>query len=107
MPVVTDREFLVRIVIDATGVDDASLASLREAEARRAAEFAADGTLRRLWRLSAGWSNCGVWSAPSEQVLRKRLATLPLHPWMTIEIEKLSPHPSDPAVDSTSVGGSA
>lgn len=97
MSAVTPPEFLVRIVIDSEGVDDDTLTSLKAAEARRAHELGQAGSLLRLWRLPEGWSNIGLWTASSEDKLHQILATLPLRPLMSIEVQPLSIHPNDPA----------
>lgn len=70
---------------------------LCRAETVRAAELAAEGHILRLWRpTTPGWRNIGLWQAADEDELRKKLATLPLHPWMTVTIRQLTPHPNDP-----------
>ncbi|RHW28432.1 muconolactone delta-isomerase [Nocardioides immobilis] len=90
----SSHEFLVHIRI--AGVPPESLAALRAAEASQARALAAAGTLRRLWRLPEGWSNVGLWCAPDLAALEDVLQTLPLKPYMTVEIYPLDPHPNDP-----------
>ncbi|MGJ9412902.1 muconolactone Delta-isomerase family protein [Aeromicrobium sp. CF4.19] len=91
-------EFLVAIELAApVDVDADKLDRLREAEARRAAELASNGSLLRLWRPpGSGWRNIGLWCAVDEADLREILATLPLWPWMTVEVTALGRHPNDP-----------
>lgn len=93
----TYQEFLVHIVIEASSVAPPRLAELREAEAARAAELAATGNLQRLWRLPQGWSNIGLWSAQDQEALERLLDSLPLRPYMTIDVQPLHDHPSDPS----------
>jgi len=97
----TRPEFLVHIVIDAADVPPERLHVLREQEAERAAELAIAGHLKRLWRVPGRWANIGLWTAPSEADVWKLLDTLPLRPYMTIDIEILRPHPSDPDIAPT------
>ncbi|WZH53726.1 MAG: muconolactone Delta-isomerase family protein [Nocardioides alkalitolerans] len=91
-------EFLVRMEV--TGVadlDPGELDRLRAAEALRAAELAATGTLLRVWRpAGGGWRNVGLWTAGDEGELRATLATLPFAPYLRIEVEPLETHPNDP-----------
>lgn len=92
----TQPEFLVHIVIDAADVPPEHLQVLREQEAKRAAELAAAGHLKRLWRLPDGWANIGLWSVASEAEVWNLLDTLPLRRYMTIDVQILQTHPSDP-----------
>lgn len=90
-------EFLVHIVLDGSAIPDDQLQRLRQAETERAVELAAAGHLKRIWRLTEGWSNVGVWVAVDEEALRAVLDTLPLRGFMTIDVKQLLPHPNDPA----------
>ncbi len=93
-------DFLVRIDIRADGVDPATLERLRAREARRAAELAEAGHLRRLWRVPGRWANWGLWQAADAARLHEVLDSLPLRPYMTITVHPLDPHPSDPGQPS-------
>jgi muconolactone D-isomerase len=76
--------------------DPARRAELVAAESRRARELAADGILRKLWRIPGTWKNVGVWAAPDATELHKALSSLPLFPWLAIEVRPLAVHPNDP-----------
>jgi muconolactone D-isomerase len=93
-------EFLTSLVtVVPEGTPEETEADTRAREAIRAAELARQGYLLRLWRapLPSGQARTlGLWRASTDQELRQVLATLPLHPWMTLEITSLSPHPNDP-----------
>jgi muconolactone D-isomerase len=93
-------EFLTSLVtVVPEGTPEETEADTRAREAIRAAELARQGYLLRLWRASlpSGQARTlGLWRASTDQELRQVLATLPLHPWMTLEITSLSPHPNDP-----------
>lgn len=90
------REFLVHIVLDAGHESTERLKELRAAEAARAHQLTETGNVKRLWRLSEGWSNIGLWSATDEAELWALLDSLPLRPHMTISVRDLHAHPSDP-----------
>lgn len=102
----TRHEFLVRVIIEAVGVEEGELDRLKRAESDRAAELAAAGHLLRLWRPTGPvWANVGLWSAASEEQLHDLFDTLPLRPYMSITIEPLTIHPNDPGRgDESSVG---
>jgi muconolactone D-isomerase len=90
-------EFLVHIEIrqQAHGEHD-DIARLGDAERARAAELAREGRIRRLWRLPGRRGNWGLWEAPDATVLHEALASLPLYPWLDVEVIALARHPSDP-----------
>jgi muconolactone D-isomerase len=90
-------EYLVHIEVrwPADGDPD-QLARLTAAERDRAAELAAAGTIRRLWRVPGRRANWGVWEAPDATALHAAIASLPLFPWLSVEVHALAAHPSDP-----------
>ena len=89
-------QFLVRIEIDTGGLDASAVAHLRSAEARRAAELADQGSLLALWRVDGRWANVGIWQAANEDALNSILDSLPLRPYMQLEVVRLAEHPSNP-----------
>jgi muconolactone delta-isomerase len=75
-------------------------------EARSAHEFGAQGHLIRLWALQSedsAWRSLGLWRAEDEAQLTRMLDSLPLDPWMTVQTTPLTPHPSDPGVNTSSI----
>ncbi|HEY1823260.1 MAG TPA: muconolactone Delta-isomerase family protein [Trebonia sp.] len=100
---VSATEFLVTFTPAApagTPAEDVAGATAREAEA--AADLAGQGYLVRLWRLPADGgvsSALGLWRADGEGEMQAILESLPLYPYLKTRTTKLSPHPSDPAVD--------
>jgi muconolactone D-isomerase len=91
------KEFLVELsTVVPEGTAPAEADRLFAAERVRAGELAAAGTLRRLWR-PAGKPTLGLFHAADETELREKvLDTLPLRPWMTLQVTALEPHPNDP-----------
>lgn len=94
-------EFLTEMVTTVPeGTSEETVEDTRRREAVRAAELAGQGHLLRLWRPPARdgeWRTLGLWAAADEEELRKVLASLPLHVWMTVGVTPLTPHPNDPA----------
>jgi muconolactone D-isomerase len=90
-------EFLVHIEVEwpADGDPD-QLARLTAAERDRARELAESGRIRRLWRIPGRRANWGLWEAPDATALHEALASLPLWPWLAVEVHPLAAHPSDP-----------
>lgn len=90
-------EFLVHIeVCWPPDGDPAERARLGEAEAARAAELAARGVLKRLWRVPGRRANYGIWVAADASELHDAISSLPLFPWLDVEVVPLAVHPSDP-----------
>jgi muconolactone delta-isomerase len=99
-------EFLTEVTITApAGTPDDGVQTATDAERARARELADQGHLVRIWRpRRPGWTNVGLWRATDEAELRSILESLPLFPWMSIEIRPLDPHPSDPPLSSPQPG---
>jgi len=77
--------------------DPARKAELIEAEAKRARELAAEGRIKRVWRIPGRWANVGLWEAPDATELHKAISSLPFFPWLHVTVRPLALHPSDPA----------
>jgi muconolactone D-isomerase len=90
-------EFLVHIEVryPADG-DPEELGSLVAAERLRGAELAAEGRIRRMWRIPGRTANWGIWEAPDATALHAALMSLPFFKWLEIEVHPLAQHPSDP-----------
>ncbi|MEO9299759.1 muconolactone Delta-isomerase [Devosia alba] len=71
-------------------------AELVAAESARAGALAAQGALKRLWRVPGTWKNVGLWQATDATELHQILSSLPFFPWMTIEVRAMATHPNDP-----------
>ncbi len=66
---------------------------LGEREHRRAAELQRQGKWLHLWRVVGKWSNVSVFDVDSPAELHEILESLPLYPFMDVEVTALSPHP--------------
>lgn len=90
-------EFLVEIeVLWPPDGDQGEKERLVAAEAQRARQLAADGVVLRLWRIPGRWANVGLWQAPDASALHDALSSLPLYPWLDVQVRPLARHPSDP-----------
>jgi muconolactone D-isomerase len=90
-------EFLVHIEVHwPPDGDPAERARLYAAEGARSAELAAAGRLVRLWRIPGRTANWGLWAAKDATELHEALSSLPLFPWLDIEVHPMAVHPSDP-----------
>lgn len=91
-------EFLVHIEIRfPPDGDPAERSRLVAEEGARARALAADGIIRRLWRIPGRWANWGLWESDDATALHEALSSLPLFPWADVTVHPLARHGSDPA----------
>jgi muconolactone D-isomerase len=90
-------EFLVNIEVGwpADGDPD-DLARLTAAERVRGAELAAEGVIRRMWRVPGRRANWGVWEASDATALHAAISSLPFYPYLDVDVIPLAAHPTDP-----------
>lgn len=69
-------------------------------EKERALELQRSGVWPHLWRVVGEYSNISVFDVGSGDELHTLLSSLPLFPYMTIEVTPLATHPSDLAAQS-------
>jgi muconolactone D-isomerase len=53
------------------------------------------GILRRLWRVPGTTHAIGLYEAPDATALHEALSSLPMFPWLEIEIQPLAVHPQE------------
>jgi muconolactone D-isomerase len=67
-----------------------------KAEGVRARELAAQGTIKRIWRIPGQWANWGLWEAPDATAIHEAVTSLPMWPYLEVEVFPLAAHPNDP-----------
>jgi muconolactone D-isomerase len=67
---------------------------LKRVERERAQDLQKQGKLRHLWRIAGQYSNISVFDVETVQELHDIVSTLPLFPFMKIEVTPLCRHPS-------------
>ena len=75
------------------GVDAATLKQLGAQEHERAAELQRGGKWLHLWRVAGKWANVSIFSVESPAELHEILESLPLRPFMDVEVTALCRHP--------------
>jgi len=73
--------------------------SLRERENNRSAELISKGRLVRIWRIVGQIANYSVWSAPSLEALHEDIMSMPMFPYMKINVTPLIDHPATSATE--------
>ena len=71
-----------------------------KAEAVRARELAAEGVIKRLWRIPGQWATWGLWEAADATALHTAITSLPMWPYLDVEVFPLADHPNDPGAGS-------
>ena len=90
-------EFLVRIEQDIPpDIDPDLLASVKAAEAERGAQLVADGKLQRIWRIPGRRAVYALYEVEGPDELHEELSSLPLFPWMDMDVTPLGSHALDP-----------
>jgi muconolactone D-isomerase len=74
--------------------------TLRERENARAMELVGEGTMLRIWRIVGRVANLSLWEAPTLEVLHERVSSLPMFPYMKIDVTPLINHPVTEATDA-------
>ena len=88
-------QFLVRMDVRLPADMDPQVADdLRTREKARAAEIQHAGKWPELWRVVGRYSNYSVFEVESGDELHELLTSLPLFPYMEMEVTALTRHPS-------------
>lgn len=101
-------EFLVRATTSfPPDLPAQDLRDLRAQERTLAMAMRADGILKRLWRLPGKQGTLGLYETKDATHLHDVLTSLPLFPYLTVEVEALATHPQEllPEVVATQNGG--
>ena len=93
--------FMVRIKVELPGeMDPARVKELGEAETARGIELIEAGKLRKLWRIVGERANFSIWEADTLEEFHANISSLPLHPWMSVEVTPMIEHPATQAYES-------
>ncbi|EXF95954.1 muconolactone delta-isomerase [Pseudomonas fluorescens HK44] len=68
--------------------------AIKIAEKKRATELQEAGKWPHLWRIVGQYSNISILDVASNDELHQLLSSLPLFPYMTIQVTPLAKHPS-------------
>lgn len=91
-------EFLINISFQwDADVPEEERQRLRIEERAHAAKLAEKGHLLRMWRVPGRRENWGLWRAKDATEMHEILTTLPIWPWMNVNVMPLADHPVDPA----------
>lgn len=75
-------------------MDPAILDDIKTREKNRAIDIQKSGKWPHLWRVTGKYSNISIFDVESNDELHELLMSLPLFPYMDIEVTAMSKHPS-------------
>ena len=88
-------QFLVRMDVHIPhDLDTETVSDLRARETARAAEIQRAGKWPELWRVVGQVANISVFDVDTHEELHELLTSLPLFPYMRIDVTALTRHPS-------------
>lgn len=74
--------------------------ALRQKENARAEQLIGEGTMVRIWRIVGRVANFSLWEAPSLEKLHEAVMSLPMFPYMKIDVTPLIDHPCTPIAEA-------
>jgi muconolactone D-isomerase len=77
----------------------ADAAALKAREKEIAQNLQREGVWRHLWRIAGLYANVSVFDVPDHAALHDTLMSLPLYPYMDIELMPMCRHPSSVHAD--------
>ena len=80
-------------------VDPETIKRLGAMEHERAAELQRQGKWPHLWRVAGKWANVSIFKVDSPAELHSILESLPLYPFMDVEVSALCHHPGSIQAD--------
>lgn len=93
--------FMVRIKVELPGeMDPADVQALGDAETSRAIELIQAGKLRKIWRIVGERANFSVWEADTPEAFHADIGSLPMHPWMSVDVTPIIEHPATQAYEA-------
>ncbi len=87
--------FMVQMdVIVPHDVDQAAFDDLKAVEKARAEELQRSGKWRHLWRIAGQYANVSIFDVDDAGEVHDIMMSLPLFPYMKVEVTALCKHPS-------------
>ncbi|WP_226685389.1 muconolactone Delta-isomerase [Stutzerimonas stutzeri] len=87
--------FLVHMQVNIPhDLDPAKAGALIAEEKAYSQTLQSDGRWRHLWRVVGQYANYSVFDVESNDELHQLLSSLPLYPYMTLQVTPLAQHPS-------------
>jgi muconolactone D-isomerase len=78
--------------------------SLRQRENDRATQLIEQGVMIRIWRVVGRVANFSLWRADSLEQLHEALMSMPMFPYMKIDVTPVIDHPVTPLAEARNGG---
>jgi muconolactone D-isomerase len=92
--------FMVRMDVNVPqGFDPVAFDKLKATEKSRAEDLQRAGTWRHVWRIAGQYANISIFDVADAAELHDIMLSLPLFPFMKVEVTALCRHPSAIADD--------
>jgi muconolactone D-isomerase len=88
-------------VLIPTDMDANKVAELKAVEKALSQELQEQGKWRHIWRLAGEYSNFSIFDVESNEELHDIMMSLPLYPYMKVEVTPLLRHPSSVRSDDS------
>ena len=82
-------------------MEETKVAELKATEKMLSQELQKEGKWRHIWRLAGEYSNFSIFDVESNEELHEILMSLPLYPYMKVEVTPLLRHPSSVREDDS------
>jgi len=82
-------------------MEETKVAELKATEKMLSQELQEQGKWRHIWRLAGEYSNFSIFDVDSHEELHEILMSLPLYPYMKVEVTPLLRHPSSVREDDS------
>lgn len=82
-------------------MEKVKVAELKATEKMLSQELQEQGKWRHIWRLAGEYSNFSIFDVESHEELHEILMSLPLYPYMKVEVTPLLRHPSSVREDDS------
>ena len=88
-------------VVIPTDMDPDKVAELKATEKALSQELQNQGKWRHIWRLAGEYSNFSIFDVESNEELHDIMMSLPLYPYMNVQVTPLLRHPSSVRSDDS------
>lgn len=86
-------EFLVQMQVNIPpDMPEEQQSDLRAREKQRGLQLREEGTIQRVWRVPGRIANIAYWEAPDATALHDKIASLPMFPWLDVQVTPLALH---------------
>ena len=92
---------MVNITVELPGdMDPEKVKVIADAETSRALELIQAGKIRKIWRVVGARANFSIWETDTLEDFHASISSLPMHPFMTVDVTPIIEHPATQAYES-------